>query len=571
MEAVTDPNNGETVLVWGRQLGKSEVIVSVIGYHIHIDPSPMLLVQLSLDMAKKFSKKKLAPAIRETPVLRSLVSPARMRDGSNTILVKTFPGGDLTIAGANSAASFRQESRRVVLQDDIDGFPPSVGSEGDPCDLADGRAENYHNAILIKASTPTVSGASRIMARFELTDQSYYNVPCLRCGCWQVLKWRQVRWPKNEPEKACYVCEGCSAELTDFERVRMITQGEWRPTVTHRRRRGFHLSGLYRIMGLKEKEFASYMHQFAVHFLDAKHRGRESLKVWTNTFLAETWEEEGALPLDSSPLQRRAENYTPETLPEGVIIAIAAVDVQDRWLQVEIIGLGLDDETWGIETRSIEGNPDEGAVWEELADLLTSRYQRIDGMEITIHACAIDMRHKGDRVRQFIHGSGIPRIYPVYGAGSHMAQAALVTPRRPDRHGLRTYAVDTKTAKDIIFARLKLEVPGPRFQHFPNGNGYNIGYYEQLTAEVARPHYSHGFVSYTYEKVRDRNEALDIRVYLLACVDILKPNLTTLSKRMKTAGVTPRPAAPPPTGQPPRQRIKVGIGGFNMLSGGAFR
>jgi phage terminase large subunit GpA-like protein len=561
MEAITDPNNGETVLMTAKQLMKTTIIENVIGYFIHLDPSPILVVQPSLDMAKKFSKKKIAMMIKACPVLRDRIGDARSRDSGNTVLVKMFPGGSLTIAGANSPLSFRQESMRVVIQDDIDGFPQSAGTEGDPCDLADGRAENYHDAIFIKASTPTVKGSSRIAKAFEATDQSYFYVPCLRCGCWQTLKWCQVRWPKDEPAKACYVCEGCKAELSDFERIRMITQGQWRPTVAHRRRRGFHLSGLYRMMGLKEKEFTSYLHQFAVQFLDAKHEGRESLKTWTNTFLAETWEEEFTKPIELMPLMKRAESYTPDKLPNGIIIAIAAVDVQKRWLQVEVLGLGMDDETWGIDTKLIEGDPDGSDVWEDLAELLSKTYTREDGVEIKIHATAIDMKSKGDRVVHFVKHGGVPRVYPVYGVPT--GQTMLVTPRLNKHYMIRAYAVDSKNGKDILFARLAIDSPGPRYTHFPVGQGYNEEYFHQLTAEVLKTRYLHGFGTLYYEKIRDRNEALDIRVYLLAVVDILRPNLTTIAKKLKAPGeqVQPeRPTQPPPPAPAPRQRIRVGMG-----------
>lgn len=565
MEAITDPNNGETVLVMGKQLTKTSILENCIGYFMHLDPSPILVVQPSLDMAKKFSKKKIAMMIKACQVLRDKVGSTRTRDSGNTVLVKMFHGGSLTIAGANSPLSFRQESMRVVIQDDIDGFPQSAGTEGDPCDLADGRAENYHDAIFVKASTPTVKGSSRIMKAFENTDQSYFYVPCLRCGCWQVLKWCQVRWPKDEPQNACYVCEGCKSELSDFERIRMITQGQWRSTIAHRRRRGFHLSGLYRMMGLKEKEFTSYLHQFAVQFLDANQKGRESIKSWTNTFLAETWEEKGAKPIEIHPIMERSEAYTPATLPEGVIIALAAVDVQKRWLQAEVMGIGLNDETWGIETRMFGGDTENDTVWNELKKhLLSKRYRRSDGMEVTIHATAIDARHKGDRVRAFIKNAGIPRLYAVFGIEGQDGGALY---QESKRHA--SYAINTKECKNIIYSRLAIESPGPRFMHFPTGEGYDEEFYNQLTAEVLETFYQYGFAKTRYVKKRDRNESLDIRVYLTALVSLLKPNLTILSKKLKPFGEQPtpetRPGAEPGLPRPVvpmRQKIRVGGGSF---------
>src|SRR5262249_22782527 len=152
---------------------------------------------------------------------------------------------------------------------------------------------------------------------------------------------------------------------------------------------------------------------------------------------------------------------------------------------------------------------------------------------------AIDVRHKGDRVRAFVQRSGIPRVFPVFGVVG--GQTFLATPRRPDRHGIRAHAVDQKLAKDIIFARLKLEnqdpsLPCPRYMHFPQGQGYNEDYFLQLTGEVLETKFEYGFPKTRYEKTRPRNEALDIRVYLLACVDILKPSLTRIATNLRAPG-----------------------------------
>jgi phage terminase large subunit GpA-like protein len=581
MDAANDPTVQSTVLMWASQLGKTEVENNVIGFYIEADPSPVLMVQPTLEMAESWSKTRLGPMLRDCPCFEGKVKEARTRDSGNTILSKMYFGGDIAIAGANSASGLAARPRRVVLMDEIDRFPPSAGTEGDPCLLAEKRTESFWNAVIYKSSSPTVRGASRVEKEFEQTDKRMWFCPCPRCGQHQTLKWRQVLWgkrlidhlveykieqPAHEPptdgSDAIYACEHCHANLSDADRVKMVLAGEWRPTAPFNGKRGYFLNGINSPFKAK-KGFKNRLHQMAAQFLEAKAGGRQTLKAWTNTFLAETWEEEGSRPLETRPLTQRAERYAHDALPEGVIIAIAAVDVQERWLQVEVQGLGMDDETWGIEAATIEGNPDQTEVWDDLADVLGKSYKRSDGVEVKIHATAIDMRHKGDRVRNFIRQSGLPRVYPVYGVTT--GQTLLVTPRRPDRHGLRAYAVDSKAGKDIIFARLKLEVPGPRFMHFPSGNGYNEEYFAQLTAEVSKPRYNHGFVTYYYEKIRDRNEALDIRVYLLACVEILKPNLTTIAKRLKAPGEQPGAAQRPPTNPQsprPRQRIRVGVMGM---------
>ena len=148
MEMLTDQRVGEVVLCWGSQLGKTELLLNTIGYCIDQNPSSVLVVYPTQDSARKFSTKKLAPMLAESPCLSSKVKDPRSRDSGNTILSKEFPGGNLIMAGSNSPAGLRQVSCRVVIADEVDTF--EVTSEGDACQLADARASNFHDAILVK-------------------------------------------------------------------------------------------------------------------------------------------------------------------------------------------------------------------------------------------------------------------------------------------------------------------------------------------------------------------------------------------------------------------------------------
>ena len=355
MESLTDPAAASTVLMWGAQMGKTEVLLNTIGYFIDAQPAPMLIVYPTLDVSRKFSQKKLTPMLEESPRIKDAVRDPRTRDSGNTILSKEFRGGSLVVAGSNSPASLRQLSCRVIVQDEIDSFEPSAGAEGDPCFLADARATNFHDAVFLKASTPTIRGASRIEAMFEESDQRHWHCPCPHCGEFQTLKWSQVKWPQDRPEEAYYLCEHCEREINDTQRVQMVMAGKWVATHPERRARGYHLSGLYRIMGRK-RQFNSYLHEFAVQFLEAKHKGRESLKVWTNTFLAETWEEKGER-VSLTDAMERAEDYKTDPLPAGVGVLTCAVDVQKDRLEYEVMGWGIAEESWGVLRGAIHGDP----------------------------------------------------------------------------------------------------------------------------------------------------------------------------------------------------------------------
>ena len=99
MKAFTDPKVHKIVMVAASQVGKSELELNIIAYIIDQDPGSILFVQPSLDDARKFSRLRVAPMIRDSKPLRAKVADVKTRDSGNTILQKSFPGGMLTITG----------------------------------------------------------------------------------------------------------------------------------------------------------------------------------------------------------------------------------------------------------------------------------------------------------------------------------------------------------------------------------------------------------------------------------------------------------------------------------------
>jgi phage terminase large subunit GpA-like protein len=118
------------------QVGKTEIVNNIVGYFMSQDPSPVLLLQPTLEMAEAWSKDRLAPMVRDTPALKGLIKDARSRDSGNTLLHKQFPGGHITMAGANSPASLASRPIRIVLCDEVDRYALSAGAEGDRTTVA---------------------------------------------------------------------------------------------------------------------------------------------------------------------------------------------------------------------------------------------------------------------------------------------------------------------------------------------------------------------------------------------------------------------------------------------------
>lgn len=555
-EAFTDPDVQITCLVQASQIGgKTEMFNNCLGYHMEHSPRNSIVMYPTEDGAKKFSKKKFTPMAEATPVLNALLKPARARDSGNTILIKEFTGGSIYFIGANSPTSLRGASGEILLADEIDANEPSAAGEGDPVELLWKRGESFPRVVKVVASTPTTAARdekgislSPIWSIFEASDQQYWFVPCPKCGVFHRFHWSQIVWPKDATGKnlthlAELICSNdkCGAALSDRDRQKMYYDGHWQPTAAFEGIRGFHLSGIY-CPWPALKGFKNRLHQMAEEFVRANRKGAYALRVWVNTFLCEPFAEENEKPLDPLKITERLENYTPDTLPAGVLLLFCSVDVQKDRLELEVIGLGEDDETWGVEYVKLFGDTEQDEVWQNLGDQLAKKYHRADGVELTVKSVSIDTQYHGAAVRRFVKNSGIrqgdvgyPGLYLMQGKGN--PGPLLVVRRRNKQYRLKTWSVDTKQAKDTIFSRLRVEDHGPRYLHFPKGHGYGDEYAKGLASEVIKRHRERGKLVETYEKLTSstRNEPLDLRVYFLAAVDIVRANLTALAKQLKSS------------------------------------
>ena len=522
MDAISDDAIEAVTIMSCAQVGKTEMLLNLIGYHIEQDPSPILVVQPTLDMAQTFSKDRLAPMLRDTPVLKGKVKDPRARDSGNTTLKKNFPGGHITMCGANSPSSLASRPIRIVLCDEVDRFPPSAGTEGDPIDLAKKRAATFHNRKFVMVSTPTVEGTSRISAAFENTDKREYYVPCADCGEEQIMKWSNVHWDKDQPETAYYACEHCGSVWDDASRYRAVRRGIWRatnPEVVGRA--GFRLSGLYSPWITLETAVRE--------FLEAK-KLPETLRVWVNTYLGETWADEAAGDgLDDFAISTHREDYG-DKVPEGVVVLTAGAECQADRIEIEVVGWGRDEETWSIDYRTFYGDPNSANVWAELDEYLAQTWMREDGVKLAIKGTCIDSGgHHTQSVYRFCKPRLGKRVFAIKGIGGE--GKALVNGRPSTNNNLKCklWSIGVDTAKEIIYSRLAIKEVGAGYCHFPER--YDDEYFSQLTAEKVVKKYHKGFHRREWVKIRQRNEALDCRVYALAALNILGISVNMLAQR----------------------------------------
>jgi phage terminase large subunit GpA-like protein len=519
------------VFMKAAQLGATEMGSNWIGYVIHHAPGPMMAVWPTVEMAKRNSKQRIDPLIDESSILRELIAPARSRDSGNTILAKEFRGGVLVMTGANSAVGLRSMPVRYLFLDEVDGYPIDVDGEGSAVALAEARTRTFSRRKIFIVSTPTIAGVSTIEREYEASDQRRYFVPCPHCGHRQWLRFEQLRWERGEdgnfPDTAAYVCESCEVPIPEHHKTWMLEHGEWRAMADGASRTaGFHLSSLYSPIGWRSWKDVAAAWESAI----SKEAGSAAaIKTFKNTELGEIWVEEGEAP-DWQRLLERREDYRIGTIPVGGLLLTAGADVQKDRIEVSVWAFGRGKESWLVEHRVLMGDTARDEVWKSLASVLRETWTHETGCQLGLGRLALDTGFATQEAYAFVRGVRDPRLMAVKGVARG---AALVgTPTAVDatsggkklRRGIKVFSVAGGIAKLEFYNNLRkspevaedgvtIRYPAG-FVHLPK---VDAEFLQQLCAEqLITRRDRNGFAIREWQKMRERNEALDCYVYARA-------------------------------------------------------
>ncbi|WP_298032142.1 phage terminase large subunit family protein [uncultured Alistipes sp.] len=525
------------VFVKAAQIGGTESGTNFLGYCMHIAPAPTMFVQPTDEMVKRLSKGRIDPLIEMCPELQQRVAPSKSRDSNNTITQKSFNGGVLILAGANSAAGLRSVPIRNLVLDEVDAYPQDLDGEGSPIDLATARTRTFPNHKIFMLSTPTIEGASAIAREFAETDQNFYHVPCPHCGGMQPLVFANLKWDEGKPDTVKYKCTHCGELIAERHKVEMLANGLWVPSKPERVNPdviGFHLNSLYSPYGWHSWK------QIVRDFLAAK-ENQSKLKVFVNTTLGETWAERGEAPPYKN-LYNRREQYKINEVPADVCFLTAGVDVQRDRLELEIVGWCADKRSYSIDFRVLDGDTAATKVWNKLADVLAERWPRKDGMEFPIRLMAVDTGYNTTHVYNFCRRYGADRVVPIKGQ-DHLGMAVSppksvdVTKAGKKVGKLRLWNIGVSFMKGELYAALRLEkdsdgTPPPNYCHFPE---YDEHYFRGLTAEEQVKRIVRGYAKFQWVKRYERNEPLDCRIYARSAAVIIGLDRLT-PKRLAAMG-----------------------------------
>ncbi|MCZ7641877.1 MAG: phage terminase large subunit family protein [Pseudorhodoplanes sp.] len=543
--SANDPTE-RVVFVKGAQLGGTEAGLNFLGYVIHHAPGLMLMVQPTMDAVRRNTSTRVDPMIAASPALRGRVIEPGKKEPGNSQFRKLFPGGQLVMVGAASGVGLRSTPARYLFLDEVDAYPADVSGEGDPVALAIQRTVTFRGRRkIVMVSTPTLKGYSRIEAAYEESDRRIYEVRCPDCGSYAPIMWAQIQWPEGRRDLAHRVCPDCGAVHEEHRKPALLASGRWRATQAgDGKTAGFHLSSLY-------SPFETWAEIAIEH--GQVHRDPPRLQVWTNTKLAETWEDQAGDVIDADPLMARREDWG-ALLPEGVAVLTAGVDVQGDRLELHVIGWGRDEESWSIDYRVIWGDPSGPRVWADLDTALQATYPHRRAIaDMTIRAVAVDTGGQHTKAAyEYCRTRLHRRIWAIKGRGG---PGIPLWPRRPTRTKGKVplFLIGVDAAKDALFARLRLSEPGPGYLHFPVER--DAEFFRQLTAERVVTRFERGRPIRLWQPRREgeRNEALDTTVYAMAALHGLISMGLRLNDAVAAIGAAPgrspptpaRPAEPP--------------------------
>lgn len=515
--------NTEIVFMKGAQVGGTECGNNWVAFCIDYCPAPMMCVQPTVDLAKRYSKQRVEPLINETARLKEKVKEKRSRDSGNTMLQKDFPGGTLVLTGANSAVGLRSIPIKFMFLDEVDGYPYDVDGEGDPVTLAKARTRTFSRKKIFYVSTPTFNGRSRIESLYDTSDSRKYYVPCPSCKEKQILKWSNLKFDKDELINTVYICDICGQEIQEHHKAWMLANGEWRkdrPEVKNGRV-GFHISALYSPLGWYSWAEA------AKDFIEAKDNP-EKLRGFINTVLGETWKDKGEAP-EWESIYRRRENYNIGEVPEGGLFLTAGVDIQKDRIEIEVVAWGRRKISWSVDYQVFMGDTSSssGQVWKDLDEYLEREFVHSGGVCMKLSRVAVDTGYNTQEVYSWCRHKLPQFVLPI--KGDDKQNVPISAPKAVDitkkgkklRRGLKLWKIGTNILKSQLYGRLRIEPPLNPEDDFPSGfchfPQYGEDYFKQLTAEeMVVTRNKKGYFVYSWQKTRERNEALDTRIYATA-------------------------------------------------------
>jgi phage terminase large subunit GpA-like protein len=550
---IFNPVNREVVFKMASRLTKTMTVLGAIGYCMSEAPRKILVMWPKIGDSEEWSKKHLMGELVEpTEALHGVLSDGRGRRlGNNTILSKIFPGGYISMFGANVPGDFRRAKGNFLYADEIDAIATAESDEGDQLRQFAVRGSEYPDTVQVYCSYPSLKGQSNIDSKYDLSDKRVWEVNCCKCGDPWVMHRKDLRYDREATELATIQCPVCHALHDDQARLQMSRSGKWHPTSEFRGIAGFHANALLWPHPIDQLKYPGgflqmlALEELAVEQSDNPERAR---RVLVNTRDAESYEPEHLQKIEHSLLYKRRENYDPRNvLPAEVVFITFGADLQSNRAEIKFKGWGHNGklkQSWAIDYRVVRGSPLQAEFWEKLAAVFQNvSWKHPCGKWIHPSIGLFDSRFRPDEVFAFTRKMQRLRIYACEGATTI---SKPIVPKKPTKRGVPpalVWEVGTHEAKDVIYQQLEISDPSAQgYCHFPDTSSFTESYFRGLTVEesVMQRGRDGNFYRFFFKKSSDdRNEPLDAEVYANAAEQIFRPNYEKLAKEFSGEDETP--------------------------------
>jgi len=527
MDALSPHDKTQQIkVIKGTQIGGTEIGNNFLMCYMDLYPCPMLLMLPTESLLKKHRKMKLLPSIRAVKGLDKKITNGKTKNDIGDADSIQFPGGSLNFAYSNSTANFRSLSCRVVVLDDVDGFPDDVEGEGDPVDLAKKRADSFPNRKIYINSTPTVKGASKIEKEYEDSDRREYFMPCPHCK--ELIKFEKEHFVYEFDEESYelmsdvkYRCYKCGELIDESFKTWMMDEkngARWIPQNPGHPYKGYRIPSYYSPLGfLSWKEiFREYLKALKAQ----KEGDSRKMKTWVNTRDANVWEEVHEATEADDILLLKRKDYGPGIVPPNTAFLVMSVDVQLDHFWYEVRALQYGNSKHVIRYGRVEN-------WVDIEDIFSTYYEDKYGNKHMVRICAIDSGYRTDEVYEFcaMHSN---ICVPIKGAEKMVGPWKVGDVQKEKdgvsiATGLKLYTINTDYFKNMLQANIDRSIAVAKegdlakdnilTLHSETGEDFAKQYTSEYKAEEVNK--KNGVVKYVWKKryTRAQNHLWDCGVY----------------------------------------------------------
>lgn len=566
----------EITLMKGVQITYSTLLECIIMYFAaYIKTAPMAYVSADKELAQNRIENNVIPMLQHSDmehIIKSTDLFNTKKTGKTKHHIQFDGGGRLMPLGGRNADKMRDMAILLMLKDELDGWPLTVGRDGCPDKLTDDRCAGYsRRRKIFRGSTPNEKATSKIYKAYLRGDQRKYHVRCRACSFPQQIRWSGTNaerghdygfaWELDRgvliPESVRWRCLECGHPHYEQDKQRLYDPDEgagWVPTARPKTPfiRSYHLPGLYSPIGMRPwfENVADYLDCYDP--VENRVIDFGKYKVFYNNSLGEPFEVRGAKITRANLSPHKRPEYEFGTVPNGFATAhtggpvqflTCAVDVHKHFLAVAVFGWtrGPEHNAGGyrcfvVDYQYLRDDSEDGLidpdktshVWAELQHMIEERaYTSDDGIEYPIRMTLIDANFEQDLVSTFCarYDSG---VYPIIGRDrpTH-SQRIREFDEWTTKSGLSGYRVIVDYYKDRIAPVLRREwSPGDgpmKSYHFSTAKNTTDKMLDELTKETrVLEELKNGEAKYTWKRPSGaRNELWDLLVYGHASVEII--------------------------------------------------